>query len=212
VRAIYLAPIRVMGLAIFGATEAQENFGRFTTSPKLEFVDEGPGKGRDMRLLEDLTYIDPSGGDWTARKGFQTDGASIPQVFWSFVGGPFDGAYRNAAVVHDWYCDKKDKRWQDVHRIFYYASRAAGVGPIKAKILYAAVMFGGPRWGKGKSQCYAQCHTPRGTTEKNGLTVLTPEVSKERAQEIVDWVNKEDPSLEDIDAKTSQDHSLAVFE
>ena len=211
-RAIYLAPIFVMGIAMFGVTEAQENFGRFTTSPKLEFIDEGPGKGRDMRLLEDLTYIDPSGGAWTARKGFQTDGASIPQVFWSFVGGPFDGPYRNAAVIHDWYCDKMDKRWQDVHRIFYYASRAAGVGQIKAKILYAAVMVGGPRWGKGKSQCYASCHTTRGTIEKNGLTVLSPEVSKERAQEIVDWVNKEDPSLEAIDAKTSQDHSLAAFE
>src|SRR5229473_2192325 len=136
-KASFISAIIAMGIATLAV--AQENFGQFKSSPKLEFVDEGPGKGRDMRLLEDLTYIDPGGGEWTAKKGFQTDGASIPQVFWSFVGGPFEGAYRDAAVIHDWYCDKKNRRWQDVHRIFYYASRAAGVGEFKSKILYAAV-------------------------------------------------------------------------
>lgn len=211
-RATFLSAIIVIEIVTLESAEAQEEFGRFTSSPKLEFVDEGPGKGRDMRLLEDLTYIDPSGGDWTAQKGFQTDGASIPQVFWSFVGGPFDGPYRNAAIIHDWFCDKKDRRWQDVHRIFYYASRAAGVQQVKAKILYAAVMFGGPRWGKGRSQCHNSCHGMQGMTEENGLTVLSPAVSKEGAQEIVDWVNKENPSLEDIDAKTRRDHGLAAFE
>jgi hypothetical protein len=109
-------------------------------------------------------------------------------------------------------CDKKDRRWQDIHRIFYYGSRAAGTGALKAKILYAAVMFGGARWGKGKSQCYASCHSPQGMTEENGLTVLSPDVSTERAQQIVDWVSKDNPSLEDIDAKTRQDHGLAVFD
>ncbi|KRR15994.1 hypothetical protein CQ12_29020 [Bradyrhizobium jicamae] len=191
---------------------AQENFGRFENSPKLEFVVEGPGKGRDMRLLEDFTYIDPGGGEWTAKKEFQTNGASIPQVFWSFVGGPFDGPYRSAAIIHDWFCDKKDRRWQDVHRVFYYASRAAGVGEIKAKILYAAVMFGGPRWGKGKSQCYASCHGAAGMTEERGVTVLSPTLSKEGAQEIVDWVKKENPSLDDIDRRTKLAHGLASFE
>jgi hypothetical protein len=209
-KAILVLAVLMTGIGAFAA--AQENFGSFESSPKLEFVDNGPGKGRDMKLLEDLTYVDPSGGKWTARKGFETDGASIPQVFWSFVGGPFDGAYRNAAVIHDWYCDKKDMRWQDVHRVFYYASRAAGVGEIKAKILYAAVMFGGPRWGKGKSQCYTSCHGVSGMVEERGLTVLFPEMSNERAQAIVDWVRKDNPSLEDIDGKTKQDHGLASFD
>lgn len=211
-RARFAIALIAIGLAGSGKAEAQDNFGQFTTSPKLEFVDSGPGKGRDMRLLEDLTYIDPSGGTWTAQKGFLTDGASIPQVFWSIVGGPFDGPYRNAAIIHDWYCDKKGKRWQDVHRIFYYASRAAGVGDIKAKILYAAVMFGGPRWGRGKSQCYAQCHAPQGMTEQDGLTVLSPQVTKDRAQAIADWVEKENPSLEDIATRANQQHALSAFE
>jgi Protein of unknown function (DUF1353) len=211
-RMIFLSAILVISALTFHLAHGQPNFGRFPSPAKLEFIDQGPGKGRDMRLLEDFTYIDPSGGVWTAPKGFQTDGASIPQVFWSFVGAPYEGAYRNAAIIHDWYCGQKDRRWQDVHRTFYYGSRAAEVGEIMGKILYAAVMFGGPRWGTGKSQCYAQCHSPLGITEEGAMTVLSPEVSPKKAQAIIDWINRENPSLEEIGTKSSASHGSAVFD
>src|ERR1035441_4686270 len=45
--------------------------------------------------------IDPDGLEWKAPKGLVTDGASIPQIAWTPVGGPFEGLYRLAAVVHD---------------------------------------------------------------------------------------------------------------
>lgn len=79
-------------------------------------------------------------------KGSVVDGASIPKIFWSFVGGPFEGQYRNASIVHDTECDAKTYAWQAVHRMFYNASRAGGVGWIKAHVLYAAVYYFGPRW------------------------------------------------------------------
>jgi len=66
-------------------TSAQEQFRRFDGSPKVEFVDKGPFKARNMRLLEDFTYTDSAGSQWTAKKGYETDGASIPQVFWSIA-------------------------------------------------------------------------------------------------------------------------------
>jgi hypothetical protein len=162
-----ISAITLLAIAIATHAIAQEPFGRFDGSPKVEFVDKGPGKGRDMRLLKDFTYTDSGGSQWTAQKGYQTDGASIPPVFWSIVGGPFEGDYRKAAVIHDWYCHQKNRPWQDVHRIFYYGSRAEGVGEIKSKILYAAVMFGGPRWGKEKSQCYASCQHPSFSLPQN---------------------------------------------
>jgi Protein of unknown function (DUF1353) len=34
-------------------------------------------------------------------------GASIPQVFWSIIGGPFEDKYREASVIHDYYCEQK---------------------------------------------------------------------------------------------------------
>lgn len=41
-------------------------------------------------------------GSVTIKKGFLSDGASIPRLARKFVGDPFDKQYIVAAVVHDW--------------------------------------------------------------------------------------------------------------
>ena len=38
--------------------------------------------GRDMKLLEDFSYIDNMGQRWQALKGAKINGASIPQPLW----------------------------------------------------------------------------------------------------------------------------------
>lgn len=117
-------------------------FGYFPERPQLEWLDDG----RLMQLLRDFIYIDQANTTWTAPKGAKTDGASIPPIFWLFVGGPFEGQYRNAAIVHDTECDSKTHEWWLVHKMFYNASRAGGVGWIKARLMYTAVYMFGPRW------------------------------------------------------------------
>lgn len=102
--------------------------------------------GRNMTLLEDFSYVDPDGLEWKAPNGLVTDGASIPQAAWSIIGGPFEGPYRLAAVVHDAACDRKDRSWESVHEMFYRAMLTAHVDETKAKIMYAAVYHFGPRW------------------------------------------------------------------
>ncbi len=177
------------------------NFGSFDGQPNVEFIDTGEFAGRNMRLLKPYSYTDPSGNVWTAPAGFEMNGASIPQVFWSFVGGPFEGPYRNAAIIHDYYCTEMSKPWQDVHRIFYYASLAAGTEETKAKMLYAAVVVGGPKWGKVKvkSSCFAACHDAVG--ESNGNAGFTPDISLDDAKELMDWVRANNPSLAEIDGR-----------
>lgn len=101
---------------------------------------------RLMRLEEDFTYIDDNDIQWTASKGNITDGASIPRAFWSIMGGPLAGKYRRAAVIHDVYCKNQDRPYQMVHRMFYEAMLADGVGKITAKTMYLAVKTFGPRW------------------------------------------------------------------
>jgi hypothetical protein len=103
-----------------------------------------------MTLLDDFGYVDAGNFAWKAPKGHKIDGASIPQVFWTFIGGPFEGKYRNASVVHDHECDVKQRPWRAVHRMFYNASRCGGVEEAKAKVMYAAVYHFGPRWGTEK--------------------------------------------------------------
>jgi hypothetical protein len=121
---------------------ATPEFGHFVGRPRAEWQDDG----RNMVLLESFTYIDPANKKWTSASASTVNGASIPQVLWSIVGGPYEGKYRNASVPHDTECDLKARPWRDVHRMFYYGTRAGGVGWVKGMLMYGAVYFFGPRW------------------------------------------------------------------
>jgi hypothetical protein len=102
--------------------------------------------GRRMRLLEEFAYFDDAGRRWNAPKGSIVDGASIPRVAWSFIGGPFEGPYRDASVIHDVACQLRLAPWLLVHEVFYSAMLASKVPVLKAKIMYGAVYHFGPRW------------------------------------------------------------------
>jgi hypothetical protein len=133
--------IVVLGMA--AAIHAQ-SWGRFQGRVQTQWNDDG----RTMQLLADFVYIDPAGHRWLAPKGARIDGASIPPFLWTPVGGPFEGKYRLASVVHDVACDEKKRPWRDVHRMFYTASLLAGVDQGQAKLMFAAVYHFGPRWGE----------------------------------------------------------------
>lgn len=124
------------------------------TMPHGEFhgrvVVEWLADGRNMLVIEPFHYVDQLGVIWDVPIDTVTDGASIPQAAWSMVGGPFSGKYRKAALVHDRYCDTRSRPWEDVHLMFWHAMRCAGVGEVKAEMLYRAVYAAGPRWDKDR--------------------------------------------------------------
>lgn len=123
-----------------------ERWGRFEGRVVAEWLNDG----RQMKLVEPFSFIDPRERRWMAPAGAQINGASIPKFAWSFVGGPYEGLYRDASVIHDVACDPKHKylnaTWQQAHEMFYRAVRARGANPITAKLMYAAVYHFGPRW------------------------------------------------------------------
>src|SRR5262245_18891272 len=84
--------------------------------------------GRTMTLLTELHYTDPHGEIWVAPIGSVVDGASIPRYLWSIMGGPFEGKYRNASVLHDVAYGEHNRPWQDCDRMFYYRSEERRVG------------------------------------------------------------------------------------
>lgn len=116
--------------------------GCFLGEVHLEMLDDG----QSMVLLKGFTYIDPRCQPWPVPTGAKTDGASIPRFLWSIIGGPFEGRYRKPAIVHDFHCDVRLCKWEDVHRMFYEAMLTADVDSTKAKLLYFGVRLGGPRW------------------------------------------------------------------
>ena len=93
-----------------------------------------------------LRYTDPNNLVWEAKKGLETDGASIPLWAQPFVGKPYDQSYLKAAVVHDHYCDRHVRSWRSTHRVFYHMLKDLGVPTAKAKVMYYAVFIGGPKW------------------------------------------------------------------
>ena len=128
------------------ATHAETYFGKFIGKFVAEFDEEGGG--RKVTLMEPYGFIDPYGKEWNVPTGYKTDGASVPAALWALY-PPFTGNYRSAAVIHDYYCENKDRTWQDTHKVFYFAMRAAHVDETTAKVMYSAVYLFGPRWGPG---------------------------------------------------------------
>ncbi|GFO81451.1 DUF1353 domain-containing protein [Methyloceanibacter sp.] len=116
--------------------------GHYEGNVVAEFLNDG----RLVRLVEPFAYVDPFTMRWDVPSGWEVDGASIPKPLWSLVGSPFVGTYRNASVIHDYYCDTKARPWGAVHRVFYDAMLTSSVHPIRARLMYAAVCWGGPRW------------------------------------------------------------------
>ncbi len=133
------AGLRATGEAGRGGAE---DWGRFSGDVVARWLDDG----RSMTLVEPFAYVDPRAERWDAPAGAVVNGASIPQAFWSLIGGPFEGRFRDASVVHDVACDARTRTWQATHRMFYEACRCGGVGDVLAKTMYYAVHHFGPRW------------------------------------------------------------------
>ena len=131
-----------------GLDKSKEYFGIFEGEVVTRWNDDG----RTMTLEKPFAYMDASGFRWSAPQGAVVDGASIPRIAWTIVGGPFEGPYRRASVIHDVACVDRNEHWLKVHRAFYTAMRASKVPTSKAKVMYAAVYHFGPRWRTSETQ------------------------------------------------------------
>ena len=140
-----LTAAALLALAVSPAL-GETYFGHFIGKFVADFSDDG--SGRKVTLMEPYSFVDPFGQEWDVPSGYKTDGASVPTALWALY-PPFTGNYRSAAVIHDYYCDTKARSWQDTHKVFYFAMRAANVDEKTAKIMYGAVYLFGPRWGPG---------------------------------------------------------------
>ena len=164
--------------------------------------------GRQMTLREPFAYIDSKDRTWLAPAGTTVDGASIPTAFWTFIGGPFEGKYRNASVVHDVGCVEMKQSWEDVHWMFYEACRCAGVSDSEAKTLYYAVYHFGPRWQPVTETVVEQVQPSDGQTVEQEVTVehtvrmdpLPPTATE--LQQVQAFVEEENPAPQEIENLT----------
>src|SRR5205809_4053692 len=156
--------------------------------------------GRSMTLLSELRYTDPQGVVWIAPAGSQVDGASIPRSLWSLMGGPFEGKYRNASVLHDVAYEQRNRPWQDCDRMFYNAMRCSGVGAVEAKTMFYALYRFGHHWKfsikRAKPVKFGGKMVARAEEIPRAIPVNENEVSDAR-----DWIRRAQPSLKEIEQR-----------
>jgi hypothetical protein len=156
--------------------------------------------GRTMTLLDELRYTDPKGVVWIAPAGSVIDGASIPRALWSFMGGPFEGKYRNASVLHDVAYDQKNRPPPEVDRMFYNAMRCSGVGAVEAKTMYYALLRFGRHWKftvkKAKPVLPDSSRDLLNPQEPRSTTLDPNEVGA-----IQQWIRQNNPTLDQIESR-----------
>jgi hypothetical protein len=154
-----MKPFVIFAFVLFSQdlfAQSSNSWGSYPNRP-LALQDLVPPNGRSFSLARDFDYIDQNKKQWHAPTGLIVDGASIPFPFWSIIGGPFEGLYREASVLHDGGCCAQMQRWQDVHQMFYNAMRCSGVDWTTAKTMYYAVRVFGPRWKQLNTSMPASC-------------------------------------------------------
>jgi|RhiMetdeSRZDD1v2_1073273.scaffolds.fasta_scaffold1349890_1 uncharacterized protein DUF1353 len=112
--------------------------------------------GRTMELVQPFSYLDSHGVTWPVPAGTKVDGASIPSAFWSILGAPYTGKYREASIIHDHYCATKSRHWKAVHKVFFDGMMARGVEAFQAQLMYLAVYRFGPRWDFDVDACFCK--------------------------------------------------------
>lgn len=120
----------------------------------LQLEDAGmDGSSRVFKLMSRFRII-TSRGVITVPKGFLTDGASVPKMFWSIF-DPF-GEYFRAAVLHDFLYSTQGCAWltrKECDDLFKEAMFNAGVPWVKRDLIYRTVrMFGGSRFRKPETK------------------------------------------------------------
>ena len=107
---------------------------------------------RTWKLQQKFQYqSDLLGCAITVPKGFVTDGASVPRIFWN-LRPPF-GLYGEAAVIHDYLY-----RWQRFTRrqsddTFLEGMRVKGTPKLIYMVIWAAVrLFGASAWRRDANQ------------------------------------------------------------
>lgn len=79
-------------------------------------------------------------------KGYKTNGADIPRVFWEEIGTPFSPKFITAVIVHDYHCDIRNGKIKskmisvdEMSDLFFDLLREDSVGLVKAFSMEQAV-------------------------------------------------------------------------
>ena len=196
-RAVAIAALLMWSLSVFADEQGRIAGGRFEGKVIVEWLDDP--YVLKMRLVNDFAFDDTT-GVWVVPAGSVVDGRSLPTLFVSLVGRPFESSFRQTAVVYDYAVKSKEHSWGDSQRMFHDGLLAEGVMPIEAKVMYMLLYATGPRWAiQGSRDCYGRCHHSRDADLR-----WSPKVRDDDVIALMSWVRRDDPSLDHIDQRVNQ--------
>jgi hypothetical protein len=171
-----------------GASKTQSKWGHYSGYVEAKWENDG----RTMTLISELRYTDPQGVVWIAPAGSVVDGASIPRSLWSLMGGPFEGKYRNASVLHDVSYDQKNRPHEVCDQMFYNAMRCSGVSAVEAGTMYYALRKFGHHW-----------KAPKAEPVKVGEDIVAraEPVNQGDINATRDWIRSSSPNLQQIEQR-----------
>ena len=140
---------RVLIAVIAGVTSAPALAQQPIEAPILKpFADN-----REWVLMKDMSYrVGTSSFVITVPKGFVTDFASIPEVFWSVDLSP-NGRYSKAAIVHDYLYWTQGCTREQADNILDIAMNESGVAFVTRSGIYGGVRLGGgSAWQKNATE------------------------------------------------------------
>ena len=119
----------------------------FSGVPLAHLLDDG----LTIQLAEAFGFCDSHGREWWASKGDIANGTSYPRCLWSVSGGPWSTLSRWPAILHDIFCERKSRTWEDTHRMYGEAARICWNGDERATFEFNMVWHVGPRWNMDDS-------------------------------------------------------------
>jgi len=179
--------------------EQKHKWGYYSGSPETRWDSDG----RTMTLLNEFRYTDPKGEVWVAPAGSVVDGASIPRSLWTIMGGPFEGKYRNASVLHDVAYDNKNRPPKECDLMFYNACRCSGVSAVEAGTMYYSLIRFGNHWKfevKRAKKVKNQSMTAQQAEEQYPKAIPVNQADVNAAR---DWIQDSNPSAEQIEQRAN---------
>lgn len=152
------------------------------------------GDQHQSRLLNGFSYVDATGKTWQIPAGTLIDESTLPNWLWAPVNLPLTDAYRDATILHTYYCKSKKENWFFTHRMFYEACLTAGIAETRAKILFAAVFANVQRW----TPVYGKSSISSTTLSFQGYQLYTVSILESDFNQIIGWIEKTNPGLDEI--------------
>jgi len=93
-------------------------------------------------------------------RGYESDGATIPRLFWRVAGHPLQMPLLPCAVLHDALYESELLTRYKCDREFLHCMESVGIGEAKRRYIYLAVrLFGWLEWNKNTTDSVAEKRT-----------------------------------------------------